>query len=102
MLSTLIRFFADSYKSTFGFQEGPPLHDALAVAYLASPSLFTSKRYRVDIELGGSHTAGETVVDIWDYRRQSLDESWGRSGKNCVVTETVDVRRILSIQTLSL
>ncbi|KAJ7221673.1 Inosine/uridine-preferring nucleoside hydrolase domain-containing protein [Mycena pura] len=32
-LSTLISFFADTYKDTFGFNDGPPLHDALTVAY---------------------------------------------------------------------
>ncbi|KAL0580712.1 hypothetical protein V5O48_001270 [Marasmius crinis-equi] len=89
-LSTLINFFADSYKSTFGFVDGPPLHDALTVAYVADPKLFKSRRYRVDIELAPSHTLGETVVDIWDYQKAS-DDAWGPGGKNCIVTESLDV-----------
>ncbi|ESK95141.1 cytidine uridine-specific hydrolase [Moniliophthora roreri MCA 2997] len=88
-LSTLISFFADSCKSTFGFDQGPPLHDALTVAYVSQPELFKTKRYRVDIELTGEHTIGETVVDVWNYRR--CDDSWGRDGKNCIVTEALDV-----------
>ena len=90
MLSTMLTFFADAYKSTFGFENGPPLHDALTIAYVAHSELFRCKRYRVDVELAGSHATGETVVDIWDYR--SCDESWGPSGKNCLVAESVDVR----------
>ena len=90
MLSTLINFFTESYKSTFGFMDGPPLHDALTIAYVAMPELFTCRRYRVDVELSGEYTAGETVVDIWNYR--ACDDSWGRNGKNCLVAERVDVR----------
>ncbi|KAH8830258.1 uridine nucleosidase [Flagelloscypha sp. PMI_526] len=88
-LSTAINFFADSYKSTFGFNDGPPLHDALTIAYVSRPSLFTGKRYRVDVELTGEHSLGETVVDVWNYR--TTDDSWGPNGKNCFVTEKLDV-----------
>ncbi|KLO15916.1 nucleoside hydrolase [Schizopora paradoxa] len=91
-LSTLISFFADSYKSVFGFEGGPPLHDALTIAYVAAPELFRTRRFRVDIELGGHHTSGETVVDLWDYRKAAEDD-WGRDGKNCLVAESVDVSR---------
>ncbi|PCH40835.1 nucleoside hydrolase [Wolfiporia cocos MD-104 SS10] len=91
MLSTLLSFFADAYKSTFGFLDGPPIHDALTIAYVAHPEMFQCKRYRVDVELSGAHTAGETVVDIWNYR--VCDDSWGRSGKNCLVAESLDVQR---------
>ncbi|KAJ7437821.1 Inosine/uridine-preferring nucleoside hydrolase domain-containing protein [Mycena galericulata] len=89
-LSTLIGFFADSYKSTFGFHDGPPLHDALTVAYVAQRELFQATRYRVDVELTGTHTSGETVVDVWNY--QACDgNTWGPGGKNCIVTQSVDV-----------
>lgn len=92
-LSTLISFFADAYKSEFGFNDGPPLHDALTIAYVSQPELFKSKRYHVDVELSGTHTIGSTVVDIWDYAKS--DESWGQSGKNCIVTEDLDVSAII-------
>ena len=89
-LSTLISFFAETYKSTFGFVDGPPLHDALTVAYVANPQLFKTRRHRVDVELAPSHTIGETVVDIWNYQKAS-DDTWGPGGKNCIVTESLDV-----------
>ncbi|KAJ6572581.1 uridine nucleosidase, partial [Mycena sp. CBHHK59/15] len=89
-LSTLISFFADSYKTTFGFNDGPPLHDALTVAYVSQPELFQSVRYRVDVELTGTHSLGETVVDVWNYQACS-DDTWGVGSKNCVVTRSVDV-----------
>lgn len=92
-LSTLISFFAESYKSTFGFELGPPLHDALTIAYVSNPELFKSTRYRVDVELTGTHTAGETVVDVWNYKR--CDNSWGRYGKNCLVAEALKVSHSL-------
>jgi uridine nucleosidase len=88
-LSTLVTFFAGAYKSTFGFVDGPPIHDALTVAYVSRPDLFTSQRYHVDVELSGTHTSGETVVDVWDYRR--CDDTWGPSGKNCLVAKSLDV-----------
>ncbi|TFK43799.1 Inosine/uridine-preferring nucleoside hydrolase domain-containing protein [Crucibulum laeve] len=88
-LSTLINFFAESYKSTFGFIDGPPLHDALTVAYVSQPELFKATRYRVDTELTGQYTTGETVVDVWNYR--SCDDTWGSDGKNCLVAQHVDV-----------
>jgi len=88
-LSTLVSFFADSYKSTFGFNDGPPLHDALTVAYVAHPNLFKLTRHRVDVELTGEHTLGETVVDMWKYRK--CDDTWGRNGRNCLVAESMNV-----------
>ncbi|KAF5338770.1 hypothetical protein D9757_011469 [Collybiopsis confluens] len=93
-LSTLISFFAETYKSVFGF-DAPPLHDALAVAYVAlGKDVFPeaqSRRYRVDVELTGQHTLGETVVDVWGYRNECSDSSWGSEGKNCVVVLGLDV-----------
>lgn len=89
-LWTIINFFAASYKSTFGFNDGPPLHDALTIAYISNPALFKTTRYRVDVELSGVHSAGETVVDVWNYSNSSL-LTWGPSGKNCLVAESVDV-----------
>ena len=88
-LSTLISFFADTYKSTFGFNEGPPLHDALTIAYVAQPDLFQATRYRVDIELTGTHSLGETIVDLWKYIL--CDDTWGRNGRNCLVAESLNV-----------
>ena len=88
-LSTLITYFAEAYKLTFGFNDGPPLHDCLTIAYVAAPELFKTTRHRVDIELNGTHSIGETVVDVWKY--QKCDDTWGRNGRNCQVAEWLDV-----------
>jgi len=88
-LSTVISFFAASYKYTFGFNDGPPLHDALTVAYASRPELFNLTRYRVDVELTGTHSMGETIADVWNYK--ACDDTWGRGGKNCLVALSLDV-----------
>ena len=91
-LSTLLTYFAAAYKATFGFDRGPPLHDPLTIAYVSRPDLFRTTRYHVDVELNGEHTAGETVVDMFNYR--TCDDSWGPKGKNCQVAESLNVRLI--------
>jgi uridine nucleosidase len=88
-LSTLISFFKESYKNAFSFIDGPPLHDALTIAYVSQPELFTTRRYRVDVELTGTHSSGQTVADVWGYSK--VDDTWGRTGKNCEVAEDLDV-----------
>ncbi|GAA5833486.1 hypothetical protein JCM9279_001540 [Rhodotorula babjevae] len=91
-LSTNLTFFAEAYKRKYGM-EGPPLHDALTVAFVTHPELFKGKRYRVDVELTGTHTLGATVVDLWEYQKATLDNdegNWGRNGKNVFILEEVD------------
>lgn len=44
--------------------ECPAMHDPCCVAYVADPSLFTGKRYSVEIECSSSLTRGRTVVDL--------------------------------------
>ncbi|KAG8810125.1 Uridine nucleosidase 1 [Serendipita sp. 399] len=95
MLSTICMYFANAYRTTFGFHNGPPLHDPLTIAYLSQPEIFKTKRYRVDVELAGTHTVGETVVDVWNYRNLEEDD-WSK-GKNCLVAEAVDVPAFFEI-----
>ncbi|KAF9232166.1 uridine nucleosidase [Melanogaster broomeanus] len=95
MMSSLITFFGDTYREVFGFDEGPPLHDALTIAYLSNPGLFKGKRYRVDVEVQGQHTTGETVVDTWNYRKS--DDTWGSTGKNCFILESLEVDKFFDM-----
>jgi purine nucleosidase len=44
--------------------DGQALHDVCAVAYLARPDLFTTRPARVEVEVKGEFTRGETVVDF--------------------------------------
>ncbi|BGP12466.1 hypothetical protein JCM10213_006967 [Rhodosporidiobolus nylandii] len=99
-LSTLLTFFAETYASVFSFTDGPPVHDALCIAWLARPELFKGKRYRVDVELEGRFTQGTTSVDLYNYRDAELTDwqedpdsrkGWGKLGKNVFVLEQLDV-----------
>ncbi len=78
----LLLFFAGTYRDVFGFTEGPPLHDPVAVALALAPGLFRTELLRVDVECASPLSYGQTVCDVW---RQS-----GRA-PNCAVATKVDV-----------
>ncbi len=59
----LMDFFADAYKGAQGF-EFPPVHDPCAVAYVIDPTIVTTRKVPVDIELQGKLTLGMTVADF--------------------------------------
>lgn len=97
-LSTNLIFFAEAYKAKYGFS-GPPLHDALTVAYISHPELFQGKRYRVDVVTEGL-AAGATIVDLWEYQKATVDQAegnWGRTGKNVLVLEKVEVGKFWEV-----
>jgi purine nucleosidase/pyrimidine-specific ribonucleoside hydrolase len=62
-IAGLLEFFAGTYRNTFGF-DGPPIHDAVAVAAVAHPDLLETRLMRVDVERAGEWTRGETVCDV--------------------------------------
>lgn len=59
----LLVFFAETYKSHFGFSGGP-IHDACTTMYLINPEMFTFEDVNVTIETKGEATYGMTVVDL--------------------------------------
>lgn len=59
----LMDFFAATYKDAQGF-DFPPVHDPCAVAYVVDPTVMTTQRVPVDIELNGTLTLGMTVADF--------------------------------------
>ena len=59
----LLKFFAHTYDEVFGLPQ-PPLHDRVAVAVFADPSIMKSRMVNVEIELRGELTRGATVVDL--------------------------------------
>ncbi|KAG9317831.1 Inosine/uridine-preferring nucleoside hydrolase domain-containing protein [Chiua virens] len=95
MLSSLVTFFAKAYREVFDFQDGPPLHDALTIAYVSNPDLFKGRRLHVDVETRGEHTTGATIVHTFTYR--PYDDTWGSNGKNCVVLESLEVETFFDI-----
>jgi purine nucleosidase/pyrimidine-specific ribonucleoside hydrolase len=58
----LLGFFADRYRSLWGFPAAP-VHDPVAVARVIAPQLVGCVDAHVAIELDGTHTRGATVVD---------------------------------------
>jgi pyrimidine-specific ribonucleoside hydrolase len=62
VFADLMRFFAIHHRERYGW-EGPPIHDAVAVAWLADPDLVVSRPLRIDIETAGVHSRGRTVAD---------------------------------------
>ena len=62
VFADLMRFFAIHHRDRYGW-DGPPIHDAVAVAWLAEPGLVRSSELRIDVETAGIHTRGRTVAD---------------------------------------
>ena len=59
----LLDFFGKMYKQAQGF-DAPPVHDPCAVAYVIDPSVMTTQKVPIDVELTGSLTLGMTVADF--------------------------------------
>ena len=59
----LMEFFTKTYKDAQGF-DYPPVHDPCAVAYVIDPTVMTTRKVPVDIELQGQLTLGMTVADF--------------------------------------
>ncbi|HTG47687.1 MAG TPA: nucleoside hydrolase [Actinomycetota bacterium] len=95
-LARLIReamtFYIDFYASTER-TEGAAMHDPLAVAAAIDPSLCTWLDTRVEIELDGRWTRGETVTDVRAIRTSPWSD-WVRAENARVATE-VDAGRAL-------
>jgi purine nucleosidase/pyrimidine-specific ribonucleoside hydrolase len=66
LCAELMTFFRDTYAEVFGMPD-PPLHDPVAVAMVADPSLVRSVRANLVVETEGRWTAGATVVDLDRY-----------------------------------
>jgi inosine-uridine nucleoside N-ribohydrolase len=58
----LLIFFADRYRTVFGFA-APPVHDPCAVAWVIDPEIVATSLMHVAIEVKGELTAGRTVCD---------------------------------------
>ena len=62
VFADLMRFFAIHHRDRYGW-DGPPIHDAVAVAWLVDPTLVAGRALRIDIETAGVHSRGRTVAD---------------------------------------
>jgi purine nucleosidase len=87
-IHAITKFYVDNYSLRTGRRECA-MHDALALAIAADPSLMTeSAKVRVDVELNGTHTRGMTVGDF---------RSWvDQSDANATVALAVDSERFIT------
>jgi pyrimidine-specific ribonucleoside hydrolase len=63
-VAELIDFFAQYHRKTYGW-DGPPVHDALAVAAVIRPELLETVQRHVAIETESELCRGRTVVDLF-------------------------------------
>jgi inosine-uridine nucleoside N-ribohydrolase len=63
-VADLARFFHRYHAETYGWP-GSPIHDAVAVAHVARPSLVETLERRVDVDCASDLCRGRTVVDLW-------------------------------------
>lgn len=77
-----LKFFRESYADVFGFKDGPPLHDPVAVAYVLSPEIFVQREYYIDIETSSELTYGQTICDMHGIKKKD---------PNCGVAVAVDI-----------
>ena len=87
LLRESVSFYADFYAST-GRYEGACMHDPLAVAAAIDPSVCTWTDTRVEVELEGRWTRGETVTDLLAIRTSPWSD-W-KPQDNARVATSVD------------
>jgi inosine-uridine nucleoside N-ribohydrolase len=66
VVAELLDFFSRFHRETYGWP-GPPVHDALALAYLIRPALLETVERHVAVDTESELCRGRTVVDL--YRR---------------------------------
>jgi len=62
VFADLMRFFGIHHRDRYGW-DGPPIHDAVAVAWLAQPDLVQGESLRIDVDTSDAVTRGRTVAD---------------------------------------
>lgn len=94
-LRDAVGFYVDFY-ATYGNGrfDGAAMHDPLAVAAALDPALVELRTTRVEIEIDGRWTAGETIADVHGIRRSPWPGGW-ESEDNARVALDVDARAFI-------
>ena len=79
-LVKMLTFYSRYNSKKFG-DDGGPLHDPTAIAWLIKPDLFRGKKCNVEIEIKSDLTRGSTVIDWWEVTNRP---------KNALVINEVD------------
>ena len=98
-LRGVLLFFSETYASEFGFHEGPPLHDPLAVFAALWPACVTKTRVRVDVGTVSPLCTGQTIVDwrgqtgreanAWVVSDADFDAFWGELARSIDAADEV-------------
>jgi inosine-uridine nucleoside N-ribohydrolase len=64
----ITKHYLDFYRSV-GINEGMPVHDSSALAYVIDPTLFVTKHVYTDVDHHSPHHSGQTVPD-WRGQRE--------------------------------
>ena len=64
VVAELLDFFSGYHRKTYGWN-GPPVHDALAVAAVIRPELLETAHRRVVVDTESELCRGRTVVDLY-------------------------------------
>ena len=64
MVRALLQFYGEFHRKQYGW-EGSPIHDAVAVAYVARPDLLETLVRGVKVDTGPELSRGRTYVDTW-------------------------------------
>src|SRR6266516_7644103 len=94
LIGQAVPFYIDFYAST-GRYDGAAMHDPLAVAAAIDPSLCGWTDTRVQVELAGKWSRGETVSDLKDMRRSPWSD-WP-AAENARVAQSVDAKRAMDL-----
>jgi len=62
VVAELLAFYLEFHADAYGW-DSVPIHDACAVAEVIEPGIVESQRMRVDVEVDGTHSYGQTVCD---------------------------------------
>jgi purine nucleosidase len=93
LIGQAVPFYIDFYAST-GRYDGASMHDPLAVAAAIDPSVCEWIDTRVEVELTGRWTRGETVTDLLNIRNTRWSE-WAKE-ENARVAASVDAPRVVA------
>ena len=64
LFNEILTFFAHTYATVFGLDQGPPLHDPLAIAACFAPAIFDDRggeRFEVRVITEGEHAQSDVV-----------------------------------------
>ena len=76
LFADLMAFFCKTQKEVYGW-EGGPLHDPVTIAYLIDPTVLTTKKMNVTVDISSSESYGRTNCDYFGYMKREPNVNVG-------------------------